>query len=466
MLVRGRGQALAAPPDPDVPGTPTLTVVEPVTNPPTFYVDLDYLWTGDDAVNNIIVNDIIRRQITLAADTGFASPVSDASTQLITSDLTSREIGEVDYTAIAAETYIARCRVERPGQANSAWSTTTASFAVSAVAVLSSLVGTGTSTTTASIDVSTTHDNGSLYWVVTTSATPPTRDQVLAGLDHTGAAAVDSGSQTVTATGAQSITGGAGPLNPDTAFRVHMVHQASVGVSAVATSAEFSTQASSAGPPVPTYRTSAISALVSGFTYAASGVNIVTAAENLLLVIAINIGNTRTLVSGTVTPSGGSPIAMTILSPTSPNGRTYLAQAAIPNGTNLTNATVTVVLTNTTGVFPIFDLWTVPTDDLEDTTPVDVQRVQEATSNAPSVDLNAFEGGMIIGISYSADTTSNTAIWSGDENFTEARAEGAFSFRSSSPAHASGVGADAASTVTVTWVGDTGVHELTAASWR
>jgi hypothetical protein len=63
--------------------------------------------------------------------------------------------------------------------------------------------------------VSTDEGNGTLYAVATASATQPNVAQIKAGQDHTGAAALRAVSQSVTATGTQtvasgSITGGAG----------------------------------------------------------------------------------------------------------------------------------------------------------------------------------------------------------------------------------------------------------------
>ena len=52
--------------------------------------------------------------------------------------------------------------------------------------------------------VETNEAAGTLYWVVSTSATPPSAAQIKSGVDHTGATASDSGSMTVTAVGRQT----------------------------------------------------------------------------------------------------------------------------------------------------------------------------------------------------------------------------------------------------------------------
>ncbi len=77
--------------------------------------------------------------------------------------------------------------------------------------------------TTVSTTVDTTEDNGTLYWVVTTSGTAPTAAQVKAGEDHTGAAAASSGSQAITSTGTKVVD--ATGLSPATAYYVHFMHE-------------------------------------------------------------------------------------------------------------------------------------------------------------------------------------------------------------------------------------------------
>ncbi len=57
--------------------------------------------------------------------------------------------------------------------------------------------------------VSTDEGNGTLYAVATASATQPSAAQIKAGQDHTGAAALRAVSQSVTATGTQTIASGA-----------------------------------------------------------------------------------------------------------------------------------------------------------------------------------------------------------------------------------------------------------------
>lgn len=60
--------------------------------------------------------------------------------------------------------------------------------------------------TSGHIGVVTDEANGTLYYVVTTSASPPSKAQVKAGQDHTGAAATASGNQAIASTGSKTAT--------------------------------------------------------------------------------------------------------------------------------------------------------------------------------------------------------------------------------------------------------------------
>lgn len=107
---------------------------------------------------------------------------------------------------------------------------------------LSSPTGTQTGATTADLTVSTDEGNGTLYWVVTTSATAPSVAQVQAGQDHTGSAAPGSGNQSVGATGTQNAS--ATGLTAATAYYAHFQQEdAANNDSTVLSSASFTTAA-------------------------------------------------------------------------------------------------------------------------------------------------------------------------------------------------------------------------------
>lgn len=98
----------------------------------------------------------------------------------------------------------------------------------------------------ADLSVSTDEDNGTLHWVVTASATPPSKSQVKAGQDHAGATAAASGSKAVSGIGTQ--TDSASGLEAETTYYAHFMHEDAAGnQSDVATSASFETEAAPGG---------------------------------------------------------------------------------------------------------------------------------------------------------------------------------------------------------------------------
>lgn len=88
--------------------------------------------------------------------------------------------------------------------------------------VLTNAVGTVTGATTALLSVDTDEGNGTLYLVVTDSATQPSIAQIKAGQDHLGVAATFASSQTVSSIGTKNF--GATGLTTSTTYYGHMVH--------------------------------------------------------------------------------------------------------------------------------------------------------------------------------------------------------------------------------------------------
>lgn len=104
----------------------------------------------------------------------------------------------------------------------------------------------GTGSTSGAATVSTDESNGTLYCVITQSATSPSAAQVQAGQNHSGAAADWDDSQTITTTGAKNFspTG----LAPATTYYAHFQHRdAAANDSAVSSSAGDATHAGGSG---------------------------------------------------------------------------------------------------------------------------------------------------------------------------------------------------------------------------
>ncbi len=74
--------------------------------------------------------------------------------------------------------------------------------------------------------VTTTVGDGTLYWVITQSATTPDWDRIIEGKDHTGASvsAGMSGSQTVTGSGVQTVNTTSASLISGTNYYFHVAH--------------------------------------------------------------------------------------------------------------------------------------------------------------------------------------------------------------------------------------------------
>ena len=133
---------------------------------------------------------------------------------------------------------------------------TSASFTTDAAdttaPVLSSPVDAANGALAATGSVSTDEGNGTLYWVVSTSGTAPTKAQVKAGQNHTGASAADAGSQAVSATGVQTLSPAPSGLTASTAYTIHFMHEdAATNQSTVASGDGFTTAAAS-GPTLIT----------------------------------------------------------------------------------------------------------------------------------------------------------------------------------------------------------------------
>lgn len=102
---------------------------------------------------------------------------------------------------------------------------------------LSSASATATGSTTAALGVSTNRANGTLYWVVDTSASPPTAAQVKAAQGSGGGAAVASGNQAVSAIGAQAAS--ATGLTAGTVYYAYFMQEDAVGNQSTVASASF-----------------------------------------------------------------------------------------------------------------------------------------------------------------------------------------------------------------------------------
>lgn len=93
--------------------------------------------------------------------------------------------------------------------------------------ILSSAVGTSTGATTGTVGATTNEANGTLYGVVTTSATQPSISQIKAGQNDGGTSAAYASSQSITTTGAKTFS--ATGLTTSATCYAHLVHTDAAG---------------------------------------------------------------------------------------------------------------------------------------------------------------------------------------------------------------------------------------------
>lgn len=208
-------------------------------------------------------------------------------------------------TGLAEQTTYYAHFMHEDAAANQSTVATSASFTTDATAdttapILTSPSGSATGTTAANVSVSTDEANGTAYWVITQSATPPSKAQVKAGQDHTGSAADAADSVAVSSTGAQndSATG----LTAATTYYVHWMHEdAAANQSDVATSSSFMTNGAQPSFAVVTKK------LKDSSSHTGDSTAHTQTSGNKLLIIAVSHSRDGTQRTGTITYNGASP---------------------------------------------------------------------------------------------------------------------------------------------------------------
>lgn len=163
----------------------------------------------------------------VAPATGRATATNDSHAYRVATDNTAT--GAVVFTQAASVAWNTVGFALSPDGAADTTEPTLSSPTTSAVAA-----------TTATATVTTNEGNGTLYCVVTGSATAPSAAHVKLGQDHTGSAATYAGNQAVSTTGAKnfSVTG----LTGETTYYAHFMHEdAATNQSTVASTSSFTT---------------------------------------------------------------------------------------------------------------------------------------------------------------------------------------------------------------------------------
>lgn len=193
---------------------------------------------------------------TIATDTIYQEAFTDAGLTntfraggkaIAAPDFLECEIDDFPFRDFSPDgTYYVRFCIRRSGVQWSEWSNTVSKTIATTDIVapeLSSPTDIHAADDSGQATVVTDTPQGTLYWVVSTSATPPTALQVSTGKMHTGAAAADSDSQEVTTSGTQETRLFA-DLTPATTYYTHFTQADLAGnLADVVTADGFTTEA-------------------------------------------------------------------------------------------------------------------------------------------------------------------------------------------------------------------------------
>lgn len=212
-------------------------------------------------------------------------------------------------------------------------------LAIAAPPVLSGASVPSYTGSTANLSVSTTKGNGTLYWVIDTSATPPTAAQVKLGQGSSGSAATSSGNQAVTARGTQTKNGAAGLTVGVTYYAYFMHEDSGAHQSTVAASASFVP----AGQVTVAYTdTASDNTAQTTYTWAAKNFAIGTADATRLVVVDVNARFGGTVITANSCTIGGVAATKVDEARNVTGGNSTMTtrwQAAVPTGTTATVST-------------------------------------------------------------------------------------------------------------------------------
>jgi hypothetical protein len=217
--------------------------------------------------------------------------------------------------------------------------------------------------------------------------------------------------------------------------------------------------------PTPSYITATPMGSGGGTsTETKTALNLGTAAQDLLLICGVT-GAGATVTSATITPSGGGAINATVVRTDGTTIGCSILQFAIPNGTDLTNATLVLNLSAAPSTLCDVGFWTVNVSDLSSTTAVGSNSAVSASAQTVSTTLATSSGGFVIAVAVFGAVGANTLTFSGTESYSR-RYERNENSRDHSGGDSSGNSTNASSTVTAAWTQAASSCRVTAVSWR
>jgi hypothetical protein len=337
---------------------------------------------------DLLEGDVARLQLSIDVD--FSSPIEASNAADAAEEITL----QLDYTtgALSNVQYWARLRHER-GDSVSVWSNveTKTLYADATAPVLSSPVNTATGAQTGSGTVSTTKGKGTLYWVLSSSASAPSASQIKAGQMHTGAAAALSGSQVVSGTGVHTITGGFTGLTSSTTYYAHYMQEDAspqANRSNVVSGDGFTTSRGKAY----VYRGSN-STTTTANAHSAS-IDIGTAAADRVVHVGIACQNAQTPTSVVV---NGVTLTQDVLNVTSPTAGWYSGVVASGSGS------VTITVNYRAGAYTLRNMYVLTSTGLVSPT----KKQSASLGSGSNISINVAPGDFLFAVGYRTGGIAN-----------------------------------------------------------
>lgn len=220
--------------DPLAPAAPTLVDLATASDTGSSSTDNITTATTPDLIidfgTSLLQNDVI--------------DIRDSGSTIVSHTVSAGEAGGSNITlgtSLAEGAHVLSARHTRAGH-TSLWSSSLTVTVDTTAPVLSAPASSGIGATAATVTVSSNEANGTLYGVITTSSTTPTKSQIKAGQNDVGSAAIVAFNQAVSATGTQ--TANVAGLTASTTYYAHFMHEDLAGNQSTAvSSASFTTAA-------------------------------------------------------------------------------------------------------------------------------------------------------------------------------------------------------------------------------
>lgn len=192
---------------------------------------------------DLVENDILQIQYQTAGGNWLSASTYLLHT-VVAADMLGNTMSQSSVAPVPTGSYDFRARLIRNGASGPFGASVSVIIDVTPP-VLSSPASSNVTNSGATVSVTTNEANGTLYVVLTTSATDPTATQIKAGQDNSGNPATLAANTEITATGANSF-GLLFGLTAATSYTAHFMHEDAQGNQSTVAHTTFTT---SAAPP-------------------------------------------------------------------------------------------------------------------------------------------------------------------------------------------------------------------------